>query len=206
MRPEGGRRRHFLGAVTPTKSPIASRATRRRSVTTASARQGVTISGMKPRQSRTPAPSMTMRATIGQAAGPTLTSAARSLSRALSAISLFGRPERGPKPAPLESLQLHGSQVVEARALIEAAQRLADKPAHIVELGIVRRERSCRTHHVERIEDAAQPVGVLFGFLTRFCCAVEALGGRIEAFLFRGQGGATRFSVFQSHFVISAQS
>ena len=39
-----------------------------------------------------------IRVTIGHAAGPAFASAARILSRACSAISLAGRPERGPKP------------------------------------------------------------------------------------------------------------
>jgi hypothetical protein len=51
--------------VTPMSPPIMSSATRKRSETTASARQGVASSGTKPRQSRTPAPSITIRVTIG---------------------------------------------------------------------------------------------------------------------------------------------
>ena len=44
-----------------------SRDTRSLSIVTASARQGVASSGTKPRQSRNPAPSMTIRVRIGQA-------------------------------------------------------------------------------------------------------------------------------------------
>src|ERR1700722_16276464 len=79
------RRRHSVRFsrldVIPIRPPIMSRATRRRSETTASARQGVASLGTKPRQSRTPAPSMTIRVTIGQR---------------MRADSVLGFPQPGP--------------------------------------------------------------------------------------------------------------
>ena len=52
------------------------------------------------------------------------------------------------------------AQLIEPGALMGAAQRFADQPADVVELGIVRGEHPVGAHRVERIENAARPIGV----------------------------------------------
>ena len=120
-------------AVTPMSPPMMSSATRRRSVTTASARHGVAISGTKPRHSRTPAPSIRSLVTIGQAAGRPGPRPSRSLSRAYSAISLAAGRGAG-RSRSSRSGRGRRRATVETGALVGAAQRFADQPPDVVEL------------------------------------------------------------------------
>ena len=157
------RRRHSVRFsrldVIPISPPIMSRATRRRSETTASARQGVASLGTKPRQSRTPAPSMTIRVTIGQRmrADSVLgfPQPVPSLQRDVGLRQAVSRPEAG----RAEPVGRDRAQLIEPGAMMGAAQRFPDQPPDVVELRIVGRQHSVGAHGVERIEKAARPVG-----------------------------------------------
>ena len=147
-------------AVTPIRPPRMSSATRSRSLTTASARQGVASSGMKPRQSRTPAPfdDDPRHDRPGVGADPVL-GLAQLVAGEERRLGLR-QAGAGAEAGRTEAVGRDRAQLIEPGALMGAAQRFADQPADVVELRIVRRQHPVGAHGVEWIDDPAGPVGV----------------------------------------------